>query len=137
VTLTIDELDGIYEVHTDIAVETSGDPYRVKGDGRTHIRNGQTFRKDGNGFIWESTFTLVGENEVEMRATLDPSHAQGGGRFVKDEKGNPTKGIVSYSCLLKATRENGKLVLSGNITHAGETTRLMLVKAGPDSQPKA
>jgi hypothetical protein len=124
VPITLDELDGKYEV-TSRKVES--DSTVPDGDGVTEIRNGLTFRKDKNGFIWESAFTIAGPDKVQMESTIDPSHSAGG-QFITDEKGNPTKAMTTYRALLDATREDGRLVLRGEIKHAGETTVLTLKK---------
>jgi hypothetical protein len=122
--ITLDELDGKYQVLTK---STGGDKHVPDGDGTTEIKNGLTYRKDKNGFIWESSFTIVGPEQVQMESTIDPSHA-GADKFIKDEKGNLTKGMLTYRASLKASRENGKLVLQGDINHAGETTSLIMKK---------
>lgn len=122
--ITLNELDGKYLIKS----ETSdGGPFIVNGDGETEITNGLTYRKDKNGFIWESAFSIIGPDQVQMESTLDPSHA-GDEAYVKDESGNPTKSIVTYRSTLTATRESGKLVLKGTIAHNGETTHLTMIK---------
>ena len=121
----MEDLDGRYEVSS----ETSdGGPYILNGDGTTEVKNGLTYRKDKNGFIWESSFSIVGPGKVQMESTIDPSHAQGNDKFIKDEKGNPTKSMMTYRSVLEASRENGKLVLRGEIKHGGITTRLTMTK---------
>lgn len=120
--ITLDNLDGRYEVRS----ETSdGGPFRVNGDGVTEIRNGMTYRKDGKGFVWESAFSVLGEGRVQLESSVDPSHA-GPEAFVIDEKGNPTKGIVTYRSILEARLVDGKIVMSGTISHGGATTRLTM-----------
>lgn len=121
--ITIDELDGKYTVKS----ETSkGGEFTVNGDGETEIRNGLTYRKDKNGFIWESGFTIIGDDTVQMESTIDPSHAD---KFITDEKGNLTKGMTSYRTTLAVSRgDQGQVILSGTIEHAGETTRLHMEK---------
>lgn len=127
--LTLDELDGIYQVHTDIIGGTP-DSHRVNADGVTQIRNGRTFRKDQNGFIWESQLSIAGEDEVEIVSTLDPSHSKNG-KFILDEKGNPTKAMVSYKGILRVSNIDGLITLQGDFEHAGLTTRLTLTRVGP------
>lgn len=122
--LTMDELDGKYEVRS----ETSdGGPYILNGDGITEIKNGLTYRKDKNGFIWESAFSIEGD-KVAMESTIDPSHATGPDSFIKDEKGNPTRGMMTYRSVMEVKRENGKLVLVGEINHGTIVTRLTMTK---------
>jgi len=121
-SLTLDQLDGKYTVHSETS--QNGD-FIVNGDGETEIKNGLTYRKDKNGFIWESAFSITGPDTVEMESTLDPSHAN---KFVSDNKGNPTKGMMTYKTVLTAHQDNGRLILKGTITHGNETTRLTLEK---------
>lgn len=122
--ITMEELDGKYDVRS----ETSdGGPYILNGDGTTEIKNGLTYRKDKNGFIWESAFRIEGD-KVHMESTIDPSHATGPDSFIKDEKGNPTKGMMTYKSVMEVTRVNGRLVLSGDVNHGPVVTRLILTK---------
>lgn len=120
-SITLEELDGKYEIHSE---RVSGGTTLPDGDGVTEIKNGLTFRKDKNGFIWESSFTLKGD-KVQMESTIDPSHAD---KYLKDEKGNLTKAMLTYRALLEPSRENGRLVLKGDVSHAGEVTRLTMTK---------
>lgn len=122
--LSLDELDGKYLVHSERDIEGEFVP---NGDGETEIRNGLTYRKDSNGYIWESSFTIIGPTQVQMESTIDTSHAPDA-KFIKDEKGNPTRGMMTYRSILNLSIENGKTVLKGVIEHAGETTRLTLTK---------
>ena len=120
----MDDLDGKYEVYS----ERVGDGYNVpNGDGTTEIRNGLTYRKDKNGFIWESSFTIAGNDKVQMESTIDPSHA-GADKFIKDEKGNLTKGMLTYRAILDASVDGGRLILKGEINHGGEVTRVIMKK---------
>ncbi len=120
----LDDLDGQYEVHS----ETNyGGPFWLKGDGVTEVKNGLTYRKDKSGCIWESAFSVIGENRVQIESTVDPSHADDA-MYIVDEKGNPTKSIVTYKSVLSAQIVDGKLVLSGDIKHGTETTRLTMTK---------
>ncbi|MFH1157503.1 MAG: hypothetical protein V1721_01245 [Pseudomonadota bacterium] len=122
--ITLESLDGSYEVQS----ETSyGGPFHLKGDGITTVKNGLTYRKDAKGYIWESSFSVIGKNHVQIESTVDPSHA-GEGAYITDEKGNPTKGIVTYKSILDARVVNGKIVMSGIIKHGAETTRLTLTQ---------
>ena len=123
-SVTLENLDGQYEVRS----ETSyGGPFHLKGDGVTVVKNGLTYRKDAAGYIWESAFSVIGENKVQIESTVDPSHA-GENAFIVDEKGNPTKGIVTYKSVLNAKMVNGKIVMSGEIRHGAETTRLTMTQ---------
>ncbi len=120
--ITLEELDGKYEIRSE---KIEGGAAVPDGDGLTEIRNGLTFRKDKNGFIWESSFTLAGPDKVQMESTIDPSHAD---QFIKDDKGNLTKAMLTYRAELSASRENGRLVLKGDVKHGDEVTRLTMTK---------
>jgi hypothetical protein len=120
--ISLEDLDGTYNVTS----ETSyGGPFFVNGDGVTVIKNGLTYRKDKNGFIWESSFSVIGEDKIEIESTVDPSHATDGA-FIIDQKGNPTKGIVTYKSTLDVRQMDGKIVMSGIIQHGKDTTRLVM-----------
>lgn len=122
--ITLDDLDGNYEITS----ETSyGGPFFVNGDGVTTVKNGLTYRKDSKGCIWESAFSLAGNDKVEIESTVDPSHAPGD-FFILDHKGNPTKSIVTFKSVLEAKVEGGRLTLSGVIDHGNEKTRLTMKK---------
>jgi hypothetical protein len=123
--ITLAELDGNYEVRSSSLDD--GKPHTVDGDGTTEIRNGLTYRKDKNGLIWESAFSIAGPKQVQMESTVDPSHAANP-IYVRDASGNPTTGMLTFRTVLDVTREGGKLVLSGTIAHGTEKTRLILTK---------
>ena len=123
-TITLENLDGEYDVRS----ETSyGGPFWLNGDGITVIKDGLTFRKDKAGCIWESAFHVVGDNQVRIEATVDPSHA-GDSVYIPDENGNPTKGIVTYKSVLEIEIVHGKIVINGSIKHGKETTRLTMTQ---------
>lgn len=118
--ISFENLDGEY----DVTSETSeGGAYIVNGDGVTTIKNGLTYRKDKNGHIWESAFSIIGPGKVAMESTVDPSHAD---VFILDEKGNPTKSIVNFKTILDAKLIDGKVILTGTIKHGKETTNLTM-----------
>ena len=123
-SITLEDLDGQYEVRS----ETSyGGPFWLKGDGITLVKDGLTYRKDKGGCIWESAFSVVGDNQVQIESTVDPSHAADDVNIL-DEKGNPTKSVVTYKSVLNAKTVNGKIVLNGAIKHGNETTNLTMTK---------
>ncbi len=122
--ISLENLDGDYEVLS----ETSyGGPFHLKGDGVTTIKNGLTYRKDKKGYIWESSFSVIGRNQVQIESTVDPSHA-GDDAYITDEKGNPTKGIVTYKSVLEGKIVDDKIVMSGTIKHGDEITRLTMMQ---------
>jgi hypothetical protein len=119
-SVSFENLDGEYDVFS----ETSeGGPYIVNGDGTTIIKNGLTYRKDKKGYIWESSFIVIGAGKISMESTVDPTHADA---FVLDEKGNPTKSIINFKTVLEAQLVDGKIVMKGTIQHGKETTRLTM-----------
>lgn len=121
--ITMDELDGRYEIRTQ---SSESGPYALDADGMTEVKDGLTWRKDKNGFIWESAFTIT-EGAVLMQSTLDPSHAPSG-KFITDEKGNPTKSIMTYKTVMTVSRDNGRLTLTGDISHGDTVTRVTMSK---------
>ncbi|MBU6475437.1 MAG: hypothetical protein KGQ70_05695 [Alphaproteobacteria bacterium] len=122
--ITLEDLDGSYQVSSETSL---GGPFIVNGDGVTVIKNGLTYRKDDRGCIWESAFSVIGEGQVRIESTVDPSHA-GKDMFILDAQGNPTKGTVTYKSVLEARVVEGKIVLSGVISHGQESTRLTMKK---------
>lgn len=122
--MKLEELDGKYEIRS----ETSdGGPYRINGDGVTEVKSGRTYRKDQNGFIWESVFSISGKDKIMLESTLDPSLADED-FFIKDNKNNLTREKVTYKGELIARTERGRLVLRGEIKHGIVTTRITMTK---------
>lgn len=126
--ITLEELDGKYDIRS----ETSdGGPYLINGDGVTEVKQGRTYRKDKNGFIWESRFSIAGKDKVALESTLDPSLADED-LFIKDNKNNLTREKVTYKGELLARTERGRLVLRGEIRHGIVTTRITMTKMAAD-----
>ena len=122
--MKLEELDGKYEIRS----ETSdGGPYRINGDGVTEVKGGRTYRKDQNGFIWESTFSISGKDKVLLESTLDPSLADED-FFIKDNKNNLTREKVTYKGELIVRTERGRLTLRGEIKHGIVTTRITMTR---------
>lgn len=121
---TVKELDGRYIIESRTS---AGGPFSADGDGETEIKNGWTYRKDKNGCIWESSFTIIGENKVRMETTLDPSHAAAP-KYILDDHGNPTTAFVKYKTVLTVSQENGQFVLQGTLEHAGQKTSLKMTQ---------
>jgi len=121
--LTLDDLDGQYDVRS----ETSyGGPFWLKGDGTTTIKNGLTYRKDKAGCVWESAFHIINDSQVSIESTVDPGQTEG--VYITDEKGHPTKEIVTYKSVLGIRVVDGKIVMTGDIKHGNETTRLTMTQ---------
>lgn len=122
--LKLEDLDGKYEIRS----ETSdGGPYKINGDGITEVKGGRTWRKDANGFIWESKFQIIGKDKIGLESTLDPSLADED-FFIKDNKNNLTREKVTYKGELIARTEFGRLTLRGEIKHGIVTTRITMTK---------
>ena len=119
-----EDLEGKYEIRS----ETSdGGPYLINGDGITEIKDGRTYRKDKNGYIWESLFKIIGKDKIGLESTCDPSLADED-LYIKDNKNNLTRDKVTYKGDLIARTEFGRLVLRGEIRHGVVTTRITMTK---------
>jgi len=122
--IALEELDGQYNVTSE---SSDGGPFHANGDGVTVIKNGLTYRTDKSGCIWESSFSVIGEDKVQIESTVDPSNA-GSAKHIVDAEGKPTSNIVTYKSVLDAKKVNGKIVLSGTIKHGNNTTRLVMTQ---------
>jgi hypothetical protein len=125
--ISLEELDGRYEIRS----ETSdGGPYRINADGMTEVKSGRTSpRKDQNGLVWESSFSVAGRKRIAMESTCDPSQADEE-VYIKDGKNNLTRNKVTYRGELEVRRIGDRLVLQGEIRHGIVTTRLTMTKIG-------
>lgn len=122
--ITAADLEGEYEITS----ETSdGGPYKINGDGRTEIKQGRTYRKDKNGYVWESRFSILGPGKVQIESTLDPGFSDED-NFIKDSKNNLTREPVTYKGELLAQNERGRLILSGEIKHGIVSTRIRMTR---------
>lgn len=126
--ISVLDIDGFYKVESVTDKETGFTP---KGDGVTEIKNGLTFRKDENGCIWESLFTVAGDDLVQLETTVDPSHTQPG-YYISDENGEPTKGIVIYKSMLDLAEKDGRVIMSGEVNHGKVKTQLTFTRLTPD-----
>ncbi len=116
------ELDGKYHVSS---TSTYDGPLERKSDGMTEIRNGKTSRFDENGVFWSSHFTLLNEGEVEMLSVADPSEAKADFALTRPD-GSPTCEPVTYRSVLKLSRKDGRLQMSGQIQYGEEITLLTM-----------
>ena len=123
-TITLNDLDGQYEVHSESTYKGS---MPLQGDGKTTIKNGLTYRKDKSGCTWESSFSMLEDGKVQIESTIDPSGAAENFHIL-DEKGNPTREIVTYRSVLEVRRINGKIVMSGTIQHGQDLSRLTMTQ---------
>ena len=131
-TIKPEDLDGKYEIRS----ETSdGGPYLINGDGVTEVKEGRTYRKDKNGYIWESRFKITGKDRIALESTCDPSLADED-LYIKDNKNNLTREKVTYKGDLVARTEFGRLVLRGEIRHGVVTTRITMTKIVPGKEAR-
>ena len=120
------DLDGIYSISS---TSNYDGPLERKSDGRTEIRNGRTSRTDENGVVWNSTFTILNEREVEMISVADPSNAREGYGLRRPD-GSPTLEPVTYSTVLKLARKEDKIQMSGSIQYGDEIVFLTMRRTG-------
>ena len=121
---SLKNLDGDYEIQS----ETSyGGPFGLEWDNFTTIKDGMAYRKDKKGYIWECSFSIIGKDQVQVKSTVDCSHA-GENAYITDEKGNPTKSIVTYKSIMDVKTVDSKIIMSGTIKHGTETTHLTLTQ---------
>ena len=123
-TLTPEDLDGMYHVSTSLAGE---DPFVGYSDGMTRVTDCQTNRVDGSGCAWTSTLVIASETEVELISTVNPSEAADDLVLITPE-GEETREPVTYRSILDVSYEKDKLVLSGKVSANGETVDLVMKK---------
>ena len=121
---SLKNLDGSYKIQSKTSY---GGPFGLEWDNITTIKNGLTYRKDKKDHIWESSFSIIDNNQVEIKSTIDSSHA-GENAYITDEKGNPTKSIVTYKSIMDVKIIEGKIIISGTIKHGTEITHLTMTQ---------
>ena len=121
------ELDGTYQV---TSTSSYDGPLKKKSDGITEIRDGKTSRVDDNGVKWNSTFTILNDNEVEMISTADPSDANIDFALIAPD-GTPTLEAISYRSVMKYARKGDRIQLSGRIEYGDEIVLLTMRKMDP------
>lgn len=119
-------LDGVYRV---TSTTNYDGPLEKKSDGQTEIRIGKTERFDGFNCRWESTFTVLNEQEVEMISIADPAKADVD-FLLRRPDGSPTRDPVTYRSVLKLARKGDKIQMSGQIHYGDEIVFLTLRKTG-------
>jgi len=118
----IANLDGTYKVKS----ETSNlSLFQPNADGTTVIKNGLTYRIDGDGCVWRSSFKIVDDNKVEIESTIDPSSSPGN-IFIEDAEGKPTRDVVTYKSILDLEIVDGKITLRGTMKHNNKETKLII-----------
>lgn len=110
------ELDGIYHVSS---VTNYNGPLERKSDGLTEIRNGRTERRDDNNVLWTSTFEVLNEREVKMISVADPREAKSDFALNRPD-GSPTREPVTYEGILRYSRKEDRVQLSGQLEYGDE-----------------
>jgi hypothetical protein len=118
------DLDGKYNVSS---TSSYGGPLERKSDGMTEIRDGKTSRTDDNGVLWSSTFTILGETEVEMVSIADPARARADYALTRPD-GVPTREPVTYRTVLKLARKGDRIQMSGQIEYGNDIVFLTMRK---------
>jgi len=117
-------LDGKYQV---TSTSSYDGPLQRKSDGITEIRDGKTSRVDDNKVVWNSSFTVINENEVEMISIADPTAAQGDFALTRPN-GSLTREPVEYQTILKLGRKGERIQMSGRIEYGDEVVLLTMRK---------
>jgi hypothetical protein len=123
-TLKLEDLDGKYRVTT---VSDYQGPVPMKSDGMTEIKNGQTHRVDAAGVKWTTQFTVLSDIEVKLTSTADPRGAKEDFLLTK-ESGALTQEPVVYTAVLKVSRKDNAIRMSGTIHHGKISTVITMAK---------
>ncbi len=102
-------------------------PLEKKSDGETEIRGGQTRRLDRANCLWTSTFNIISDTEVEMVSVADPSGADADFMLLRPD-GSPTRDAVTYKSVLKLSRKDDRIQMSGQIAYGKDLTFLTMRK---------
>jgi hypothetical protein len=124
VSLKQEDLDGRYKIST---ASDDNASLPLQTDGVTVIVDGFTDRIDRHGCRWTTRLTLVDPHTVKLVTTADPLEADPD-FMLTGQDGRPTRKAVEYSALLKASRKNGRLRLSGGIEYGRFITVLTMMK---------
>lgn len=117
-------LDGRYRVTTTTSYRG---PLEKKSDGETEIRGSKTHRFDAANCEWTSTFEIVSETEVKMTSVADPSNAEIEFLLTAPD-GSPTRNPVTYEALLKLSRKEDRIQMSGQIHYGHDVVFLTMRK---------
>lgn len=123
-TLTLEDLNGKYRVTT---ISDYQGPVPMKSDGITEIRDGKTHRRDAAGVEWTTQLSILGDDEVQLTSVADPKGASEDFLLTK-ENGTLTNDPVTYTTILKVSRKDNKIRLSGNIMHGKISTVITMAK---------
>lgn len=117
-------LDGRYRVTTTTSYRG---PLEKKSDGETEIRGGKTHRFDAANCEWTSTFEIISEAEVKMTSVADPSNAEIDFLLTAPD-GSPTRSVVTYEAMLKLSRKEDKIQMSGQIHYGHDVIFITMRK---------
>ncbi len=120
-------LDGKYIVTS--TTDYKG-PLEKRSDGETEIRDGKTFRYDRANCLWTSAFNMISDTEVEMVSVADPEKADIDFLLLRPD-GAPTRDIVTYKTILRLSRKDDRIQMSGQINYGNDLTFLTMRKIGP------
>lgn len=115
-------LDGKYLVTTTASHQSS---LQKKSDGETTIVNGRTERFDDANCKWTSSFEILNEHEVKMTSVADPAKAHID-FFLTAPDGSPTHDITTYEAILKLSRKDTRVQISGQIQYGADTIFLTM-----------
>ncbi len=118
------ELDGTYRISTTTSYKG---PLEKRSDGETTIKNGQTERLDNANCKWTSTFEVLNESEVKMTSVADPTHADVDFLLTAPD-GSPTRNVVTYEAILKLSRKDDKIQISGQIEYGSDVVFITMRK---------
>ena len=125
-TLTLEDLNGKYRVTT---ISDYDGPVPMKSDGITEIKNGRTQRTDAAGVKWTTQLDVLNDGEVKLTSTADPSGAKED-FLLTSETGELTHKPVVYTAVLKVSRKDSAIRLSGTIEHGKISTVITMAKMG-------
>lgn len=117
-------LDGTYRITS--TSSHKGD-IEKRSDGETEIRDGQTERFDDANCKWTSRFEIISEEEVKMTSVADPSEAAIDFLLTAPD-GSPTRDPVTYETILKLSRKDDKIQMSGQIHYGQDVVFLTMRK---------
>lgn len=120
-------LDGRYRVTT---TSSYRGPLEKKSDGETEIRGGKTHRFDAAHCEWTSTFEIVSETEVKMTSVADPTNAEIEFLLTAPD-GAPTRNPVTYEAMLRLSRKEDKIQMSGQIHYGHDVVFITMRKIAP------
>lgn len=122
--LHLTDLDGKYRVST---ISDYQGVMPLKSDGITEIKNGKTDRTDSTGCKWTTELSIISDTEVKLISIADPSGASNEFLLTRED-GSLTHDPVTYTTILKVSKKETKIRLSGNIQHGKTLTTITMTK---------